>query len=52
MLAALDGRRLLTVLTRAGWNRRGAPARAMFLLMHDPDYARCLVSERKCGRDE
>ena len=27
-------------------------ARAMFLLKHDPDYARCLVNERKCDRDE
>ncbi|HJV95444.1 MAG TPA: glycerophosphodiester phosphodiesterase [Albitalea sp.] len=25
-------------------------ARAMFLLMHDPDYARCLVNGRDCGR--
>ena len=25
-------------------------ARAMFLLKHDPDYARCLVNSRKCER--
>jgi glycerophosphoryl diester phosphodiesterase len=26
-------------------------ARAMFLLKTDPDYARCLVNDRRCGRD-
>lgn len=26
-------------------------ARAMYLLKTDPDYARCLVNERRCGRD-
>jgi glycerophosphoryl diester phosphodiesterase len=26
-------------------------ARAMFRLKTDPDYARCLVNERRCGRD-
>jgi glycerophosphoryl diester phosphodiesterase len=26
-------------------------ARAMYLLKNDPDYARCLVNERRCERD-